>query len=545
MRRLAQLAAATPAGRERYVDLLRALAIVLVVLGHWAVAAVGEDPAGRPTARSALPDLPWAYPVTWAFQVMPVFFLVGGYANAASLAAHRSRGGDAGGWLLARSARLLRPTTTLVLVLTGAALVAWAAGVSDTRIRTVVWFATIPLWFLAAYLLVVPLTPVMVALHRRFGLVVPPVLAALVVAGDLGRALGPAQLALGNYLFGWLAVHQLGIAWREAGRPGREAGRPGREAGRPGREAGRPGREAGRPGREAGRPGREAGRPGREAGRPGREGGSPGREGAGRRLPTSRRAGSAALLGGLAATVLLTAGPYPVSMLNVPGERLDNAAPPSLALLTLTTAQLGLILLLRGPADRWLHRDRPWRLVIAVNAVVLTVFLWHLTAAILLVGALDAAHLLPTPPVGSAAWLAWRLPWVLLLAVVLAGLVAVFGPVEARSGRRRRPVGAGRPHGDPPPGHRAPATTSAASRAERKPAASRAGRGPAAGGRRRTVRAALTVGGYLAVVCGLVINSQTPKEAAEPLGVPVPALVAYVAGAGALRLLRSGSGSRG
>ncbi|MEV1146482.1 acyltransferase family protein, partial [Micromonospora sp. NPDC049799] len=100
MRRLRALAEATPAGRERIVDLLRALAIVMVVLGHWAVATIGYDAAGRPTARSALPDLPWAYPLTWVAQVMPVFFLVGGFANAASLAARRARGGDATGWLL-------------------------------------------------------------------------------------------------------------------------------------------------------------------------------------------------------------------------------------------------------------------------------------------------------------------------------------------------------------------------------------------------------------------------------------------------------------
>ncbi|MEV4483329.1 acyltransferase family protein [Micromonospora coxensis] len=463
MRRLAQLAERTPAGRERYVDLLRAVAIAMVVIGHWTVTVIGEDATGRPTGRSALPELPWAYPLTWVAQVMPVFFLVGGFANAASLTARRDRGGDAAGWLLDRAARLLRPTTALLLVLAGAAAVASLAGVDATLVRTVVWFATVPLWFLAAYLLVVPLTPAMYALHRRFGLLVPVALAVLVAAGDVGRATGTAELALPNYLFGWLAVHQLGFAWYDARTP-----RP-----------------------------------------------DPAHDHPPRRLPLSRRAGAVALLGGLAATVLLTTvGPYPVAMLNVPGERLDNAAPPSLALLTLTVAQLGLILLLRGPAERWLHRPRPWRAVIAVNAVVLTVFLWHLTAAILLVGALDATGLLPTPAAGSAAWLAWRLPWVLLLAVVLAVLVAVFGPVEARTRATR-------------PGRDAPTAR------------------PGAVGRSAAVRGTLAAVGFAAVVYALVRNAQTPRAAPEPLGVPVAALVAYLAGAGLLRLLRSGWGSRG
>jgi peptidoglycan/LPS O-acetylase OafA/YrhL len=477
MRRLRQLAERTPADRERYVDLLRAMAITMVVLGHWTIIVIGHDAAGRPTAHSALPELPWAYPLTWVAQVMPVFFLVGGYANAASLAARRARGGDATDWLLDRSARLVRPTTLLVLVLNGGALVARLAGVEPSWVRTVVWFATVPLWFLAAYLLVVPLTPLTYALHRRFGLAVPVALAALVALGDLGRATGPADLALGNYLFGWLAVHQLGYAWYDA-RQGVD--RPLR------------------------------------------------------RLTPTPRTGWPLLAGGLVVLVLLTTvGPYPVSMINIPDERMDNAAPPSLALLVLAIAQLGLVMVLRDPAERWLRRTRPWQAVIAVNAVVLTVFLWHVSAAILLVGGLDAVGLLPTAPVGSAAWLAWRVPWLLMLVVVLAALVSVFGRVEARAGRRRVPTTPGRdgealrePHvsGD----------------ADRRGPSGPTGRRPDGGSRWRTrLRGPLAVAGFAALAVAFMINAITPKAAPEWLGLPVPALVTYLAGAALLRLLRS------
>ncbi|AXO35486.1 acyltransferase [Micromonospora echinospora] len=458
MRRLRQLAQRTPPGRERYIDLLRAVAIAMVVLGHWGVTAIGYDD-GRPAGHSALADLRWAWPLTWVAQVMPVFFLVGGYANAASLTSRRRRGGSATGWLVDRSARLVRPTTVLLLVLAAGAGIATLRGADATQVRAVVWFATIPLWFLVAYVAVVALTPPMYALHRRFGLAVPMVLVALVALGDLGRLLGPAALADGNYLLGWLAVHQLGFAWYDAARPDTRA--------------------------------EHAGRRGLLR----------------RGLPLSRRAGALLLGGGLVALVLLTtAGPYPVAMLHVPGERLDNAAPPSLALMAAAAAQLGLILLLRRPAGRWLRRSGPWQAVLAVNAVVLTLFLWHLTAAVLLVGLLDALGVLPTPPVGSAAWWAWRVPWLLALAAVLAVLVGVFGPVEART---------------------------------RRPAAT----GPAGAGRRR-LRAGLALAGYAGVLVGLLLNSLAPKTAPEPLGLPAPALVAYLAGAGLLRLLRAGREDR-
>ncbi|MEU3456816.1 acyltransferase [Micromonospora sp. NPDC006766] len=456
MRRLRQLAERTPPSRERYADLLRALAIAMVVLGHWLITAIGYDRAGRPTGQSALGYLPWAWPITWVAQVMPVFFLVGGYANGAALTAWRKRGGNATGWLIDRSSRLIRPTTALLVILAISGGIARLRGANPSEVRTVIWFATIPLWFLVAYLVMVPLTPAMYALHRRVGLVVPLVLVGLVALGDLGRILGPANLATANYLFGWLAVHQLGFAWYDA--RGASPIEPGRD------------------------------RPGLRR----------------RRLPTSRRAGAVLLLTGLVALVLLTVvGPYPVAMLNVPGERLNNTAPPSVALLAAATAQLGLILLLQNPARRWLRRSGPWQTVLAVNAVVLTVFLWHLTAVVLLIGLLNALGVLPTPTVGTAAWWAWRVPWLLALAVVLAGLVAVFGPIEARTRRHGR-ASTGRP-----------------------------------------VHTALVTIGYAGVAAGLLINSLTPKSAAEPLGLPAPTLVAYLVGAGVLRLLRSGWENRG
>ncbi|MFG1955791.1 acyltransferase [Micromonospora sp. NPDC048830] len=503
MRRLRQLAERTPATRERYVDLLRAIAITMVVLGHWAVTVITRDAVGRPAGHSALQDLPWAYPLTWAAQVLPVFFLVGGYANAASLASRRARGGDAAGWLLDRSARLVPPTTVLLLVLAVGAGGARLWGVEPGFVRTAVWTATIPLWFLVPYLAAVALTPPMHALHRRFGLVVPVALVGLVALGDLGRLLGPAALAAGNSLAAWLAVHQVGFAWYDA-RTRPAAAAPAR--------------------------------------RPGSTGGA-------HPLPASRRFATALLVGGFGTLLLLTTvGPYPISMLHLPGQRLQNDGPPSLALLALATAQLGGILLLREPARRWLRRPGPWQAVIAVNAVVLTVFLWHLTAVLLLVGLLDAVGALPTPPVGSAAWYAWRVPWLLMLAALLAGLVAVFGPIEARAGRRRPPSPHGpepRPPapGDPGPG-RPPAPGDAGPGLPTAPA----GPGPHPVSTARPAhrfRAVLVVAGYAAAAAGLLVNALTPRDAPEPLGLPAPALAAYLAGVGLLRLLRSGWGGRG
>ncbi|HEX6968014.1 MAG TPA: acyltransferase [Micromonosporaceae bacterium] len=472
MRRVRQLAEQTPAYRERFIDLLRGVAIIFVVLGHWSATVIEYDADGRLTGYSALPHITWAYPLTWLFQVMPIFFLVGGFANAASLNRHP---GDSIGWLQQRSARLVRPTVVLMVTLAGAGFAARLLGVAPDTIRQVVWFVSIPLWFLTAYLAVVLFAPVMYALHRRFGLAVPLVLAGLVALGDLARLAGSGWLGRGSFLFGWLAVHQLGFVWWDART--RPANGPGSNRGRD----------------------------------------AP-------RLSRTRVAVSLLLVGLGALLALTLLGPYPISMINVPGERLHNVSPPTLALLALATAQFGLILLLRDTADRWLHRPGPWRSVIAVNAVILTVFLWHVSAALLVAAGLHLLGRLVTPPVGSADWWLWRLPWLALSALVLAVLVAVLAPYEARSTRR--------PSAPP----------------RRLP-------GWAAGVLRRPgPRAVLTVAGFGAVVVGLLLNSTTPPRGDYLFGLPMASLLTYLLGAGLLRVLyavperarvRSGSGSPG
>lgn len=149
----------------------------------------------------------------------------------------------------------------------------------------------------------------------------------------------------------------------------------------------------------------------------------------------SRRAASVLAAGGFGSLVALTAwGPYPTSMVGMPGERISNMSPPTVCIVALTCWLVGLVMLLRPYVTRWLARPRVWTAVVALNGVVMTVFLWHLTALLLAVFLLLPRGF-PQPAVGTLAWWAWRPVWFAALLVILAGLVAVFGRLE-----RPRPV---------------------------------------------------------------------------------------------------------
>jgi hypothetical protein len=198
----ATLAAATPATRQRTIDLVRTASLGVVVLGHWLMAVVAwED--GRPAVGNALSDVPVARYATWVLQVMPLFFLVGGVANALSLG--RWSGGD-GAWLRGRAVRLLRPTAALLGVWAVVAVLLDGLGVDGPVVVRLTRGGTQPLWFLAVYLVVIAATPWLLRAHRRWGVAPLVALGSLAVLFD-----GEAP----NYLIVWLLASQVGFWWAD------------------------------------------------------------------------------------------------------------------------------------------------------------------------------------------------------------------------------------------------------------------------------------------------------------------------------------------
>ena len=214
-RRSVRLAEATPSTRNRYVDFLRAASLSVVVLGHWLMAAPTVERQGF-TLSDMLHVSPWTQWLTWVFQVMPVFFLVGGYANAASWASAGRAGRGYADWLSRRLQRLVRPVVPFVLVWAGLAFAGRWLGVSERLVRTGSAVAFVPTWFLAVYVLVVVLAPAMHVLWRRWGWASVGGLALAAAAVDGARAYTGVDAAGSlNYAFVWLALHQLGFAWRD------------------------------------------------------------------------------------------------------------------------------------------------------------------------------------------------------------------------------------------------------------------------------------------------------------------------------------------
>jgi hypothetical protein len=401
---LDQMVSATPEARDRVVDFLRAASIVAVVFGHWFIGIIWwQDGVMRTT--SAVGVTSWMWLATWAFQVMPIFFFVGGFSNLTALEASRRRGEPTSRFVRRRLERLLRPSLVFFAVWVPAVVAMHLLGIGAPTGPRIVGDTTLlrmfippgatlpfgPLWFLAVYLVVVTIAPWLVDLHLRFRWWVPGVMFLGAIAADLlGFVAGFPLARWANVAFVLLLPHQLGFFYGD---------------------------------------------------------------GTYTRLP--RRVFWAMVAGGLAGLVLLTNPPlwkvfgearfdwfpgighYPKSLLGTDVEAVSNAYPPTVCFMLGGVWSIGAVMLLRPALARWLDKPGPWKATIVLNSVIMTLFLWHMTAflfAILVFWPLGLGR----EHDSTSAWWLQRPLWEAVPALFLVGLVAVFGRFE-RPKRARGP----------------------------------------------------------------------------------------------------------
>lgn len=283
--------AATAPGRDRFIDAVRAGSLLVVVLGHWLMATVVVQD-GHLTGANALTAIPALQLSTWLLQVMPLFFVAGGFSNITVWRSLRRRGAGYPEYLHGRLVRLLRPTLVFVLFWHLALPAAAALGMSQDRIDIIGLLLGEPLWFLGVYVAMTALVPAMASWHVSSPRIALATLAVAAVVVDWFR-LGEGMESVGylNLAIVWLFAQQLGFLYADGHLAGLTRG-----------------------------------------------------------TLWGTTVGAFAML-----AALTTWGPYPVSMVGMPGET-SNMTPPTICLLVLAVAQVAMAMLVRDSASRWLER---------------------------------------------------------------------------------------------------------------------------------------------------------------------------------------------
>ncbi|WP_291278565.1 acyltransferase [Galactobacter sp.] len=353
------------ADRDLSIDLVRVGCVLLVVFVHLVLVGVGRNPDGSLLITSGVENARWATPASWAAEIMPLFFVIGGFTARIGYRSSQARGETSSGFIRKRLDRLARPALPLYLFLSVGLLTATALGVPPKLLDAVATPVGSVLWFLGAYMTVQALAPIMIRWHERspYGSAATLIVAALavdiirLVVGirwlDLpridksGYGFGEQFFGLPNMVLVWLFCQQIGFLLHD---------------------------------------------------------------GAFERLSRLRQVGVA--IGGVAALLALTYfGSYSWFMLT-------NQWPPTTPLAILAVIQAAAYTLLR-PTLQAVMRTRPAQgMVMFFGPRLMTIYLWHVSAicaltALIVFGPWGA----PTP--GGAIWW-WTRP---LMLVGVLGIV--------------------------------------------------------------------------------------------------------------------------
>jgi hypothetical protein len=255
-------------------------------------------------------------------------------------------------------------------------------------VRSLATLAPQLLWFLAVYLGLVVLTPLLRrALHAAGWWTVGVLVAAPLAVEALRFGAGAERLALVDVVLVWAVPYAIGLLYADA-RSGTRVVRRGRV------------------------------------------------------VPVAVLPRPVVLVGvGLAAAalaaLLVAVGPYPVSLIGMPGDAMSNLGPPTAPVVLHAVALVALALAARGPLVRWAD-GRGRTVVAAIARRSMTVYLWHLTAMIVVVGIVLVVLDQQLPAPGSADWWASRPVWFGAFALVLLGISRLVGRFE--DARPARPV---------------------------------------------------------------------------------------------------------
>jgi hypothetical protein len=327
---LPNMSATSPRVRDPYVDFLRALSLIIVVIWHWAFTIL-DWRADGPHATSPLGFTRGLWLATWLFQVMPLFFFIGGFVHLQSWQRAQDKGVRLGGFVLRRIRQLLLPAGVVLLAWIGlGTLIGTYFDLSG--IGRGVKLVVSPLWFLGVYLMLIALLPISLWLHRKLGAVALVWLGGLAMVVDIIRFKGAddytwlhtllvnAGIDSGVESLGWLNMvlvwglaHQAGFFYQKI-------------------------------------------------------------------VDAPRQSDWTLLWTGLfGLTGLVGSGLYPGSMVGVPGERFSNMAPPTFVIVALLVFQIGVAELLRPRMQVLLLRPRWDWFNKRINEFSLPLYLVHTT----------------------------------------------------------------------------------------------------------------------------------------------------------------------
>ena len=215
-------ASKTSISRERFIDFTKVIGLLFLIVNSFLFLRL-EESSGELFVTNLSAESQSLIVISWFTAGMSLFFFSMGFNNLIAWYSNVGRDGSQWNYLVDRINTLLGPvlvwifSSTIVLnILSRSSNFPNYLTTSEDGIMPSIEFILWPLWLVSIYLVMVLFAPLTIFLHKKYPYATVLTLFTMTVLIDnIEFSLNFSYIKLFNYLFFWIAIHQLGYFYAD------------------------------------------------------------------------------------------------------------------------------------------------------------------------------------------------------------------------------------------------------------------------------------------------------------------------------------------
>jgi hypothetical protein len=212
----------TSISREKFIDFTKIIGLFLLIINSFFFLRL-EESGGEIFIKNLSVSSESLIVITWFTAGMSLFFFSMGFNNLIAWYSNVGRDGSQWNYLVDRINTLLGPvlvwifSSTIVLnILSRSYTFPSYLTTSEDGIMPSIEFILWPLWLVSIYLVMVLFAPLTIFLHKKYPYATLFTLFTLTILIDnIDFSVNFSYIKLFNYLFFWIAVHQIGYFYAD------------------------------------------------------------------------------------------------------------------------------------------------------------------------------------------------------------------------------------------------------------------------------------------------------------------------------------------
>jgi len=212
----------TSISRERFIDFLKTFGLLLLVFNSFSFLNINYSGGEYLIINNSFSSSNSSI-VTWFTVGLPIFIFSMGFTNLIAWYSNVGRDGSQWNYLVDRINSLLGPVLVLIFavsislnILLRSNLIPNYLTTTEDGVISLVEFTLWPLWLVSIYMVMVMFAPLTIYLHKKYPYPTLVLLVLVTIFIDILEVpINYSYIQVFNYLFFWLAIHQLGYFYAD------------------------------------------------------------------------------------------------------------------------------------------------------------------------------------------------------------------------------------------------------------------------------------------------------------------------------------------